>query len=121
MKARFRAANVLVRTYSLKYGSESLHVLDFEMQPCVGHPSGDPALPDSWKQFWGAAELRTPREAALIAADFIDAEGERADDGQHRRLANELRTPATEPADDWQSYLHMARDYANPGAWKFSD
>ena len=52
-------------------------MLNWEMEPVAGHPSGDPALAYSWKKLWGEVDMRTPEEAAAIASDYIDLEGAR--------------------------------------------
>ena len=100
-------------------------MLNMEMEPAVGHPSGDPALAYSWKKLWGETDLRTREGAATVASDYIDLEGAWGKDDEHRRLANELRNSAKVGAGDmwqeWCYFLGKARDYADPGAWMFSD
>lgn len=98
-------------------------MLNWEMEPVAGHPSGDPALAYSWKKLWGEVDMRTPEEAAAIASDYIDLEGARGEDDGYRHLANELRSSAKHAGDDmwkeWHHFLDKARDFADPGAWTF--
>jgi hypothetical protein len=119
----FRAANFLIANYAIKFNSESLLRLDREMGPCSGHPSGDPALAQTWVNLWGGSDLRTPHQAAAIASDYIEREGARGDDDEHLRLADELRTSVKDAGSDmWQEWCHFldhARDLADPRAWSF--
>lgn len=120
----FRAVNFLAEWFALKFGSESLLTLSGEMEPCSGHPSGDPALPYVWNELWGALIVHTPDEAASIASTFLEQEGDWGNDDGHRRLATALKRGSNDGDQEvwlaWRWCLDKARQYANPGAWSFA-
>jgi hypothetical protein len=67
----FRALTFLAEEYAIRFNSESLRTLSGEMEPVAGHPSGDPALPWSWRQLWRDPSERTLRDAASVAILFL--------------------------------------------------
>ncbi len=117
----FRALNFLLEMYSYKFSSENLQILGNEMQAVAGHPCGDPALGATWKKLWSEQAERTYEDAARVACDFIEEEGDWGSDDGNERLASQLRDAAENKNDemwlDWRYVLGKARELSNPGAW----
>ena len=118
----FRALNFLAERFAVRFGSESLRILSGEMEPVSGHPSGDPALPDTWIKLWGQSVERTFEAGSSVASEFLMLEGNWGDDG-HVRLAEGLKRgldiDGDEVRDAWLYCLEKARRYSDPGAWSF--
>ncbi len=118
----FRALNFLVEHFALRFDSDSLRILSGEMEPASGHPSGDPALTETWIKLWGEPVEQTFEAAASVANGFLRREGNWGDDG-YERLAEALkRRPNVDGNEVWDAWLYCldkARRYSDPGAWSF--
>lgn len=84
-RAAFLACLELVSRAQDELKSENLLLLYNAMEPdTIGGGSGDPAMDDVWDQLWGQVPLRSESSAALVAAQFLRAEGDwgESDKGQ---------------------------------------